>query len=253
MINLTPGEYSLVYNIFSFVIACMGASFLFFILGRDLVSKKYHVAIYVSALVTLIACYHYFRIFNSWEGAYVLQNGVYKPSAFPFNDAYRYVDWLLTVPLLMVELIAVLSLPWERAKNLFIKLTSAAFAMILLGYPGEVSHDSTTRLTFFVLSMIPFLYIMYVLYFRLGDSLNDQPQAVKSYVSFLRNLTLVAWSFYPIAYLFHHFSDTSTGIVAVQVGYSIADVVAKCGYGIIIYWIARVKTESDGHQVKDSH
>ena len=123
--------------------------------------------------------------------------------------------------------------------------------MIALGYPGEISHDSTTRMTFFVLSMIPFLYILYVLYFRLGDSLQGQGEKVKSYVSLLRNLTLVAWSFYPIAYLFHQFFGTSTGIVAVQVGYSIADVVAKCGYGIIIYWIARVKTENDGHAVTD--
>lgn len=246
MMDLTPGEYGLVYNVFSFVIAAMGAAFFFFILSRDLVSKKYRLAVYVSAIVTLVACYHYFRIFNSWEGAFVLQNGSYKPSGVPFNDAYRYVDWLLTVPLLMVELIAVLGLPWERAKDLFTKLAGAAVAMILLGYPGEISHDSATRMIFFVLSMIPFIYIMYVLYFRLGDSIVDQPQSVKSSVSFLRNLTLVAWSFYPIAYLLHDFLGSSTGIVAVQVGYSIADVVAKCGYGLIIYWIARIKTENDG-------
>jgi bacteriorhodopsin len=249
MMDLSPGEFGLVYNVFSFVIAAMGAAFFFFILSRDLVSKKYRLAIYVSAIVTLVACYHYFRIFNSWEGAYVLQNGFYKPSSAPFNDAYRYVDWLLTVPLLMVELIAVLSLPWDRAKILFTKLAGAAFAMILLGYPGEISHDSATRMIFFTLSMIPFIYIMYVLYFRLGDSIADQPQSVKSSVSFLRNLTLVAWSFYPIAYLLQQFLGSSTGIVAVQVGYSIADVVAKCGYGLIIYWIARIKTENDGQAV----
>jgi len=249
MMDLTSGEYSLVYNVFSFVIAAMGAAFFFFILSRDLVSKKYRIAIYVSAIVTLVACYHYFRIFNSWESAYVLQNGFYKLSGVPFNDAYRYVDWLLTVPLLMVELIAVLNLPWDKSKSLFTKLAGAAFAMILLGYPGEISSDSATRMLFFILSMIPFIYIMYVLYFRLGDSIVDQPQSVKSSVSFLRNLTLVAWSFYPIAYLLQDFLGSSTGVVAVQVGYSIADVVAKCGYGLIIYWIARIKTENDGQSV----
>lgn len=251
MVDLTSGEYGLVYNIFSFVIAAMGAAFFFFILSRDLVSVKYRIAIYVSAIVTLVACYHYFRIFNSWEEAFVLQNGFYKPSGVPFNDAYRYVDWLLTVPLLMVELIAVLGLPWDRAKILFAKLAGAAFAMIVLGYPGEIAHDSATRMIFFTLSMIPFIYIMYVLYFRLGDSIADQPEAVKSSVSFLRNLTLIAWSFYPIAYLFHQFLGSSQGIVAVQVGYSIADVVAKCGYGLVIYWIARIKTEKDGQTVID--
>lgn len=247
MIDLTPFQYNLVYNVFSFVIAAMGASFFFFFMSRDLVSKKYQLAINVSAIVTLVACYHYFRIFNSWHSAYEFNNGVYNPAALGFNDAYRYVDWLLTVPLLMIELIAVLNLPWGNAKNLFVKLSVAAFFMIALGYPGEIARDSTTRLTFFTLSMIPFLYIMYVLYFRLGDSLGSQPEKVKSYVSFIRNLTLVAWSFYPIAYLFNEFRDTGAGITAVQVGYSIADVVAKCGYGLVIYWIARAKTEADSH------
>lgn len=251
MIDLTSGQYSLVYNILSLVIAAMGASSIFFFFSRDMVSRKYRIALYVSGLVTLIACYHYFRIFNSWEKAYVFQNGVYTPSGVPFNSAYRYVDWLLTVPLLMVELIAVLNLAWDKAKGLLATLVPAAFVMISLGYPGEIAHDSTTRLIFFVLSMIPFLYILYVLYFRLGESLVFQPPAVLSYVSFIRNLTLVAWSFYPIAYLFNEFGDTGAGIVAVQVGYSIADVVAKCGYGLVIYWIARAKTEADGEFAKE--
>ncbi len=251
MTDLTIGQYSLVYNILSFVIAAMGASTVFFFFSRDLVQRKYRLALYVSGLVTLIACYHYFRIFNSWEAAYTLSGDVYKPSGVAFNDAYRYVDWLLTVPLLLVELVAVLNLPWEKAKHLLITLVPAAFLMILLGYPGEIATDSTTRWTYFVLSMIPFLYILYVLYFKLGDSLQNQPPQVVSYVSLIRNLTLVAWSFYPIAYLFNEFRDTGFGLTAVQVGYSIADVVAKCGYGIIIFWIARAKTEADGGLAKE--
>lgn len=251
MVDLTVGQYNLIYNMFSLVIAAMGACTLFFLFSRDLVSRKYRLALCVSAVVTFIACYHYFRIFDSWESAFILSNGVYKPSGTPFNDAYRYVDWLLTVPLLMVELIAVLNLAWDTAKQLFIKLAGAAFLMILLGYPGEVAQDSVTRITFWTLSMVPFLYIMYVLYFRLGESIATQPAIVKSYVSVIRNVTLIAWSFYPIAFLFNEFKDTGAGIAAVQVGYSIADVVAKCGYGIIIYWIARAKTEEDGATLKE--
>ncbi len=251
MVEISPLQYNLVYNVLSFAIAAMGASFFFFLFSRDLVARKYRLALYVSAIVALVACYHYFRIFNSWDAAYVLQNGVYKPTGIPFNDAYRYVDWLLTVPLLMVELIAVLNLPWEKAKGLFFSLTIAAFIMILLGYPGEIARETSTRLIFFVLSMIPFLYIMHTLYFRLGDAIGSQPPVVHSYISFIRNLTLIAWSFYPIAFLFNQFKDTGAGIAAVQVGYSIADVVAKCGYGIIIYWIARAKTEADGGLAKE--
>jgi bacteriorhodopsin len=240
--DLTIGQYTLVYNVLSFVIAAMLGSFFFFVLSRDQVNRKYRLAITVSAVVVLVAAYHYFRIFNSWTDAYTVDGNAYTPTGFLFNDAYRYVDWLITVPLLMVELIAVLALPKATARSLLAQLVIAAVLMIGLGYPGEISRDFSTRMLFFCLSMIPFLYILYVLYFRLSDAIANQPETVKNYVSILRNLTLVAWCFYPIAYLLH-MNGSSNNLVAVQVEYSIADVVAKCGYGLIIYWIAKEKTE----------
>ncbi len=157
--------------------------------------------------------------------------------------------WFLTMPTamrtLLVVLVTVLNLGWEKAKGLLTKLVSAAIIMILLGYSGEIANDSTTRLFFWCSSIVPFLYIVYTLYFQLGDAIANQPPVVKSYVSIIRTLTLISWNFYPIAFLFNEFKDTGAGIVAAQVGYSIADVIAKCGYGIIIYWIARAKTEAD--------
>ena len=111
LLVLSPGQYSLVYNVLSLTIAAMGASTAFFFLSRGSVLPKYRPALVVSGLVTLIACYHYVRIFMSWNGAFEFGDMGYIASGEPFNDAYRYVDWLLTVPLLLVELVAVLSLP----------------------------------------------------------------------------------------------------------------------------------------------
>ncbi len=102
MPELSMGQYSLVYNMFSFTIACMFASFAFFLMARDRVAPRFRISLIISALVVGIAGYHYLRIAGSWEGAYSLVGGAYTPSGEPFNDAYRYVDWLLTVPLLMV-------------------------------------------------------------------------------------------------------------------------------------------------------
>jgi bacteriorhodopsin len=130
---LTTGQYSLVYNMLSLTIAAMGAATVFFFLVRGSVLPKYRPALIVSGLVTLIACYHYFRIFNSWEGAYVLGAMGYGPSGQPFNDAYRYVDWLLTVPLLLVELVAVLALPVKLTRSLLTRLIIAA---VIRSAPG---------------------------------------------------------------------------------------------------------------------
>ena len=139
------GQFQLVYNAFSFAIAVMGAATAFFFLNRSQVAPAYRTAITITGIVTLIAMYHYLRIFASWEAAFSVLNGQIKPTGVAFNDAYRYVDWLLTVPLLLVELILVMRLSPAETVAKATKLGSLAAIMVLLGYPGEIASDSGTR------------------------------------------------------------------------------------------------------------
>lgn len=173
-----------------------------FFFSRTQVGFKYRPALPVSALVTAIACYHYFRIFNSWVDAHAVNgSGDYGLTKNTFNDAYRYMDWILTVPLLMVELVAVLALPKEEGRGLLVKLAIAAFFMIALGYPGEIQTNQIQRTIWGTLSTIPFVYILVVLWQQLSASLDRQPEAVKPLVRVARLLTLASWGFYPIAYM----------------------------------------------------
>lgn len=96
----------LVYNGLSLTLASMMASTLFFWLRLSSVGEKYKSAMTITGLVTFIAAYHYFRIFNSWVEAYSFpaEGGDPAVTGKPFNDAYRYMDWLLTVPLLLIEI-----------------------------------------------------------------------------------------------------------------------------------------------------
>merc|ERR1712107_221507 len=119
----------------------------------------------MGGLVTAIATYHYFRIFNSWVDAFNVSNlhqkdGVYKVTLTgePFNDAYRYVDWLLTVPLLLIELILVMKLPKDTTVSLSWKLGVASAVMVALGYPGEIQDNLVVCWIFWALAMVPFTY-----------------------------------------------------------------------------------------------
>jgi len=244
--SLTPSQFNLIYNAFSFAIAAMFASALFFFNARAQVGSKYRLALLVSALVVSIAGYHYFRIFNSWDAAYSLQNGVYTLTGAPFNDAYRYVDWLLTVPLLLVETVAVLALTGKEARPLLIKLVIASIVMIATGYPGEISSNLTTRIIWGTISTIPFAYIIYVLWIELSKSLVRQPAAVQTLVRNMRLLLLFSWGAYPIAYLLPMLGITgTTANIGVQLGYTIADVLAKPVFGLLIFAIALTKTSVD--------
>merc|ERR1712054_383499 len=179
---LTVAQYDLIYNMTSLGLASMGASTVFFFLRLSSFAERYKAALCFTGLVTFIAMYHYFRIFNSFVEAYtpcettqrasdnmtVVNRNVcdaeafgYSPTGIPFNDAYRYVDWLLTVPLLLIEIVMVMKLSEEETFDRSWKLGLFAGLMILFGYPGEVSSDTMARWAFWFVSMIPFTYIVY--------------------------------------------------------------------------------------------
>jgi len=221
----------------------MGAATAFLFLNRSQVAKEYQTAVTISGIVTLIAFYHYYRIFNSWEAAYTVANGVVTATGQTFNDAYRYVDWLLTVPLLVTELILVMRLPGAETSARAGKLAFLAALMVLLGYPGEIAATTQARGMWWVLSMIPFCMIMFDLFFGLSASISAQPANARGLVSTARYITVVTWCFYPIVYLFPVLGIGGS-VVGVQVGYSIADVLAKAAFGIYIYIIAVRKSET---------
>lgn len=243
---LSPEQFNLVYNAFSLTIAAMLAAALFFFNSKQLVGSRYRIAVIISGVIVSIAAYHYFRIFNSWEAAYVLEEGNYVASGQIFNDAYRYVDWLLTVPLLLIEAVAVLGLPKQTSRPLFIKLAVAAVLMIATGYPGEVADTIRERAIWGAVSTIPFAYILFVLWFELKDAIKRQPEQVQTLLSGMRWLILASWGVYPIAYLLPEVGITGPiATVGVQVGYTVADLLAKPVFGLLAFSIARLKSQAE--------
>lgn len=181
-------------------------------------------------------------MFEGFEAAVTLTNGVVEATGKEFNRSYRYVDWLLTVPLLLIELILVMRLTQSETVSRSTRLGIAAALMIALGYLGEASGIiDNTRLIWGALSTIPFLYIVYTLFVGLGDAIKRQPANVQGLVMQARNLTVASWLFYPIVY-FAPFvlsgAGSSGAFVMIQVGYTMADLVAKAGFGLLIYMIA---------------
>jgi len=264
MPDLSVFQYSIVDNMFSMTVAAMGAAAIFLFLSRPSVDDVYRPALMISGLVVTIACYHYFMIRHSWQDAYKLTGTGYIASGAGFNDFYRYADWILTVPLLMVELITVLRLEKSKARSLLIRLVVAAALMIGLGYPGEVISDPSgwsARVVWGALSSVPFFYILYVLWVELTNSLATQPVAARRLIEVARLVLLITWAVYPIAYAMGGTEAAlaakaggavdATGVIGLQIGYSIADITAKAGFGVLIYFIAVAKSSSKPSDVRD--
>merc|ERR1712217_1016668 len=213
------------------------------------VKDKYQSAVLISGLVTFIAAYHYIRIFNSWVDAYHYAPGKVVDGAMemqaptmtgvPFNDAYRYMDWLLTVPLLLLGIIFCMNLdPAEMSKEAWSLGISSAL-MIAVGYPGELVIEGclSLQLLCFVFSFAIFLFIVHKLLVGLKGAIEKETNPdVASMLNQVCLATVISWCTYPVVYLFPFLGlSGSTAVVGIQLGYCASDVISKCGVGFLIY------------------
>jgi len=252
-------QYQAVYNVLSFSLASMMATTLYLWLRAFAVRDQYRSAVIISGLVTFIAAYHYFRIFNSWVEAYsyspakVIDGAmeIADPtlSGVPFNDAYRYMDWLLTVPLLLLEILLVMKLDAATFSKKAWILGAGSALMIVSGYYGElvVTGDLTPRWHCWCLSMLFFLYIVYELLVGLAAATASEPDVgVAGKIRTAQVMTVISWCTYPVVYLLPWFgSSGATTVVSIQIGYCISDIVSKCGVGLMIYQITYAKSSKE--------
>jgi bacteriorhodopsin len=245
-LGLEGAQADLVYNGFSFAVAAMGIGFVYFLVSRNRVAPQYRSAVTMSAMICGIAAYHYWRIFGQFNSD-------------SWNEGYRYADWLLTVPLLVAELVVVSGLSKEAAKKTTPRLVVAALLMIATGYPGETAEaGSSTRTVWGIISSIFMLYVLYELFAgEVGKALKSQSGEVGSKLNNVRYLLLFTWGVYPIAYILGDssswLSETlglsgSDATTAIQFGYTVADVLAKPGYGLIILGIAIARSNAEGYR-----
>jgi len=273
MFQMSDAHYETIYNVLSFSLASMMSTTLFLWLRMPSIVPKYQSAVLISGMVTFIAAYHYIRIFNSWVDAYEYPRanaGAEYPgfsaqaypdpklTGVPFNDAYRYMDWLLTVPLLLIEIVLVMKLSPEESSSKCWNLGVASALMIIIGYPGELllaGAGIAERWYYWAGAMIPFCYIVKELIFGLEEAGQKETDAgVRELIWKARWWTVVSWLTYPIVYIiplvgFHgQRAPGAQAVLYIQCGYCLSDIISKCGVGLLIYQItfAKSQLEKDG-------
>jgi len=256
MFAMTDLQYQAVYNVLSFALASMSATTMYLWFRSFSVHERYRSAVIISGLVTFIAAYHYMRIFNSWVASYE-----YKPSSLsngamdignptltgvPFNDAYRYMDWLLTVPLLLVEILLVMKLSEKEYNDKAWSLGFGSALMIVSGYYGElvITGDLSPRWMCWFLSMMFFLYIVYELLVGLSQATaSEADPEIAGKIRTAQFMTVISWCTYPIVYLFPMLGiQAAHAVVSIQIGYCASDIISKCGVGLVIYQITYAKS-----------
>jgi bacteriorhodopsin len=244
ILTLTVGEFELVHDVLSLLIAAMGASTLFFLISGKQVAERFQSLLLLAGIITAIGCYHAIRLFHSWNEAFELAGNSYAASGHFFHELYRYSDWALTMPLLLVEMILILGLPHEKATSLLRRLIGAALVAIFFTYLGGSSlgeHSLLSNWSYWVLSFIPFLYLARILIQEVSRETLQQMVPGATFCLRARNLFLVSWAFYPVASFVTLCSHGlgEKGMVTFLVGASVADFLSKCGVSFYLYRAAK--------------
>jgi bacteriorhodopsin len=205
----------------------MVAATVFFFLERDRVVGKWKTSVTVAGLVTLIAAVHYFYMREIWV---VLGES---------PTVYRYIDWLLTVPLQIIEFFLILAAITVVPTSLFWKLLVASIVMLVGGYMGEAGFIDIT--VGFIIGMIGWLYIIYEIFIGEASKINANSANVASQSAFktIRLIVTVGWAIYPIGYVMGYMTQ-SASIDSLNIVYNLADLVNKIAFGVAI-WLAATR------------
>jgi len=209
---------------FWIVSVAMVAATVFFFYEGMAVKKEWRLSMTVAGLVTLVAGIHYYYMRDYWVAE--MQTPI----------VYRYIDWLITVPLLMIEFYIILkAIGASVSSNSFWRLLVGTLVMLIGGYLGESQVISATL--GFVIGMIGWVVIIWEIFAGEASKAADANQGIKSAFSALRIIVLVGWAIYPLGYIFGYMMG-AVDQGSLNIIYNLADFVNKILFGLIIWNVA---------------
>ena len=224
---------------FTFFVGCMAmmAASVFFFFSMNSFDKKWRTSILVSGLITFIAAVHYYYMRDYWAEHYE------SPTFF------RYVDWILTVPLMCVEFYLILKVA-GATKKLMWTLIGASVVMLVTGYWGEAVPDTNSAL-WGGISGVAYFYIVYLIFFGEAKALAVKAGGnVLNAHNVLCKFVLIGWAIYPLGYMagtagWYGAEGILFGMsLDMDVIYNIGDAINKIGFGLVVYSLAEKSSSS---------
>jgi len=240
-------QYQLVSHMLCLGFAVMAASLFYFCLTIKTVAKKFQISSILSVVVMVSAFLLLYFQAMSWQNAftydaattsYILRDG------FLFTNGFRYLNWLIDVPMLLLQILFIINLDGARRSSLRNQFFFSGCMMIILGYIGQFYETSNLNYLWIygILSTAFYLHVLYLIYQVISSSYSYLDGESKKYMTAIWWLFLISWSMYPIAYIMPAFVDTAWGVVSRQFIFTIADIASKVIYGIFLTQVASIRT-----------
>ena len=208
----------------SFWVISMGmlAATAFFFMERGSVAAGWRTSVTVAGLITGIAFIHYIYMRGVW-----VQTG-------DSPTVYRYIDWLITVPLQMVEFYLILAAVRKMPSGIFWRLLIGSTVMLVGGYLGEAGYINS--MLGFIIGMAGWIYVLYEIFSGEAGkaAAKSGNKALSTAFSALRMIVTVGWAIYPLGYVFGYLTG-GVDAESLNVIYNLADFINKIAFGLIIW------------------
>ena len=205
--------------------AVMAAGALFFFVERSTVKASWQTSLTVAALVCFVAFWHYMYMRDVWV------------ATGESPTVYRYIDWLITVPMQIVEFYLILAACTAVSLGVFWKLLAGSLVMLLGGYAGETGMLSP--IMGFIMGMAGWLFIIYYIFVGEAAQIKDSAGNENLVMAFdgIKWIVTIGWAIYPIGY-FMGYLGGGVDADGLNTLYNLADLVNKFLFGLVIWYAA---------------
>ena len=206
--------------------AVMAAGALFFFVERSTVKASWQTSLTVAALVCFVAFWHYMYMRDVWV------------ATGESPTVYRYIDWLITVPMQIVEFYLILAACTAVSLGVFWKLLAGSLVMLLGGYAGETG--ALDPMLGFVVGMAGWIFIIYYIFVGEAAQIKDSAGNENLVLAFdgIKWIVTIGWAIYPIGYFMGYLGGGVGDGTMLNTVYNLADLINKFLFGLVIWYAA---------------
>ena len=255
LFTYSPMGFQMVSHVLTLGYAVMGAALLYFVLTVKQVAPRYRASNYLSVVVMVSAFLLLFEQQRNWVAAFAWDPATAQyirvATEANFTNGYRYLNWLIDVPMLLFQILFVLEVSQSQFRSWRNQFWFSGAMMILTGYIGqyyEVSDPYGWFLVWGAISTVFFLHVLWVMRKVITDGSNGLPDEARSLLNAIWWLFVVSWMLYPGAYLMPLLLNSEAGVVGRQITYTIADISSKVIYGVLLTQVALSRSRHEGYR-----
>ncbi len=260
MFTISIEAFEVVNHVLTLGYAAMGAALLYFVLTKNSNMPKYRMSSVLSVVVMVSALLLLFAQQNSWSNAYTFTGSAYalREGAELFTNGYRYLNWLIDVPMLLIQILFVAGIAGVARRRYMFQFSTAGSLMIVTGYvgqfyePGRLNEGLGAWLIWGTISTVFFIWVLVLItrVIREGQA-NMQGSGAQKLFGRILPLFFVSWFLYPGAYLMPLLLEWGVAgygftIVAQQLTYTVADISSKIIYGVMLNAVSTQLSQEQG-------